>query len=70
LLLLATEPVSVTIGGMPATVSYSGGAPTFVAGLTQINAQVPPGATPGTNLPIVVQIGNWQSQPGVTIAVK
>jgi len=70
LFLLTTQLVSVTIGGTSATVSYSGGAPGYVAGLTQINAQVPAGVTPGTNLSIIVQIGNWQSQPGVTIAVK
>jgi uncharacterized protein (TIGR03437 family) len=70
LLLLTTKPVSVTIGGSVATVSYSGAAPSQIAGLTQINAQIPAGATPGTKVPVIVQIGNWQSQSGVTIAVK
>jgi len=70
LLLLATKPVSVTIGGIPATVSYSGAAPSQIAGLTQINAQVPADATPGTKVPVVVTIGTWQSQPGVTMAVQ
>jgi len=70
LLLLATTPVSVTIGGIAATVSYSGAAPSQIAGLTQINAQVPAGVTPGTKIPVVVTIGTWQSQPGVTMAVK
>jgi uncharacterized protein (TIGR03437 family) len=67
---LKTSPVAVTIGGLPATVSYSGAAPSQIAGLTQINAQVPAGLTPGTKLPVVVTIGTWQSQPGVTMAVK
>jgi uncharacterized protein (TIGR03437 family) len=70
LLLLATKPVSVTIGGIAATVSYSGAAPSQIAGLTQINAQVPAGVTPGTKVPVIVQIGTWQSQPGVTLAVQ
>jgi uncharacterized protein (TIGR03437 family) len=67
---LKTTPVAVTIGGVPATVSYSGAAPTQIAGLTQINAQVPAGVTPGTKVPVVVTIGTWQSQSGVTMAVQ
>jgi uncharacterized protein (TIGR03437 family) len=71
LLLLATTPVSVSIGGITVTpVSYSGAAPSQIAGLTQINAQVPAGVTPGTKVPVVVTIGTWQSQSGVTMAVK
>jgi uncharacterized protein (TIGR03437 family) len=70
LLLLATKPVAVTIGGIAATVSYSGAAPSQIAGLTQINAQVPAGVTPGTKVPVIVTIGTWQSQPGVTLAVE
>jgi uncharacterized protein (TIGR03437 family) len=70
LLLLATKPVSVTIGGIAASVSYSGAAPSQIAGLTQINAQVPAGVTPGTKVPVIVTIGTWQSQPGVTMAVQ
>jgi uncharacterized protein (TIGR03437 family) len=67
---LKTSPVSVTIGGIAAAVSYSGAAPSQIAGLTQINAQVPAGAIPGTKVAVVVTIGTWQSQPGVTLAVK
>jgi hypothetical protein len=26
--------------------------------------------TPGLSVPVVVQIGNWRSQPGLTITVK
>jgi uncharacterized protein (TIGR03437 family) len=33
----------VTIGGQPATVGYQGAAPGLVAGVMQINAQVPAG---------------------------
>jgi uncharacterized protein (TIGR03437 family) len=62
--------VTVTIGGIPATVSYAGGAPGAVAGLTQINAQIPASVTPGSAVTIRVRIGVWQSQPGITIAVK
>jgi uncharacterized protein (TIGR03437 family) len=70
LYLLKTSPVAVTIGGIAATVSYSGAGPSQIAGLTQINAQIPAGLTPGTKVPVIVTIGTWQSQPGVTVAVK
>jgi uncharacterized protein (TIGR03437 family) len=70
LYLLNTSPVAVTIGGIAATVSYSGAAPSQIAGLTQINAQVPAGVTPGTKVPVVVTIGTWQSQAGVIMAVQ
>jgi uncharacterized protein (TIGR03437 family) len=61
--------VAVTIGGLPATVWYAGGAPGAIAGLTQINAQIPAGVTPGSAVPVLVQIGASKSQTGVTIAV-
>jgi uncharacterized protein (TIGR03437 family) len=67
--LLATQP-GVTIGGLPAKVDYAGAAPGEIAGLTQINAEVPAGVAPGRSVPVVVQVGNWQSQAGLTIAVQ
>lgn len=48
-----TTPV-VTIGGVTATVSFSGLAPGFV-GLYQVNAQVPPGLAAG-NQPVVIKM--------------
>jgi uncharacterized protein (TIGR03437 family) len=65
-----TQDVSVTIGGFNAKVDYSGGAPQSVAGLTQINAEVPSGVTPGSSVPVVVQIGTARSQAGITMAVR
>jgi uncharacterized protein (TIGR03437 family) len=35
--ILPVLPVSVTVGGIPATVQYAGGAPGEVAGLMQVN---------------------------------
>ncbi|MBZ5723417.1 MAG: hypothetical protein LAP87_00330 [Acidobacteriia bacterium] len=64
------QSVTVSIGGLDAKVAYSGGAPSFIAGLTQINAIVPPGVTPGPAVPVVVRIGSWQSQDRVTLAVR
>jgi len=69
--LLTAQPVTVTIGGVISPqINYSGGAPGAVAGLTQINAVVPDSVTPGSALPLVVGIGTWQSQSGITIAVN
>jgi uncharacterized protein (TIGR03437 family) len=70
--LLAALPVSVTIGGFGAKVDYAGVAPGEVAGMIQINAEVPAVVAPGLSVPVVVQIGNWQSQtlPALTITVR
>jgi uncharacterized protein (TIGR03437 family) len=65
-----TQNTTVTVGGLPAQVVYSGGAPGNIAGLVQVNATIPAGVTPGSSLPILVTIGSWTSQPGVTIAVN
>lgn len=64
------QGVSLTIGGQPADdITYAGAIPFEVAGLFQINARVPAGIGPG-NQPVVVTIGNAQSQANLTVAVK
>jgi uncharacterized protein (TIGR03437 family) len=63
-------PVSVTIDGQPARVTYRGAAPGEVAGVMQVNVQIPSSATPGGYVPVVLQVGNATSQGGVTIAVS
>jgi uncharacterized protein (TIGR03437 family) len=67
---LLTQNVLVTIGGIAARVLYSGGVSSAVAGLTQINAEIPAGVAPGAAVPVVVKIGNYVSSSGVTLAVK
>jgi len=59
---------TVTIGGVPATVSFSGLAPGFV-GLYQVNVEVPQGATTGNEVPLVLNIGGVASNT-VTIAIQ
>jgi uncharacterized protein (TIGR03437 family) len=59
---------TVTIGGAPANVQFSGLAPGFV-GLYQINAEVPAGTATGSSVPVVVSIGGIDSNT-VTIAVQ
>ncbi len=58
----------VTIGGVPAFVSFAGLAPGFI-GLYQVNAQVPPGVTAGDAVPVVLSTGGIPSN-AVTISVR
>jgi uncharacterized protein (TIGR03437 family) len=58
---------SVTIGGIPATVNFSGLAPGFV-GLYQVNVEVPASTTAGDAVPLVLTIGGVTANP-VTVAV-
>jgi uncharacterized protein (TIGR03437 family) len=63
-------PVTVTIGGLPATVKYAGRVPGNVFGVLQVEAQIPTGVAARANVPVQIQIGNATSQSGVTVAVK
>jgi uncharacterized protein (TIGR03437 family) len=55
--------VAVTIGGVPAPVQYAGGAPGQIAGLMQINVQVPNGVVAGGYVPVIVRIGDASTTP-------
>ena len=59
---------TVTIGGLPANVNFSGLAP-GAAGLYQVNAQIPDGVAPASAVPVVVTINNVMSNT-VTVAVE
>ena len=61
-------PVSLTIGGVPAEVTYAGGAPGYPAGLMQINAVIPSTIPPNVATQVVLTIGSATSQPNTTIA--
>jgi uncharacterized protein (TIGR03437 family) len=63
-----TQTPTVTIGGVPGTVTFSGLAPGAV-GLYQVNVQVPDGAPVGDAVPVVVTIGGATSNT-VTLAVS
>jgi len=62
-------PVSVTIDGKGAKVLYAGAPGDAVAGVTQVNVQLPDGIHSGA-VPVVVRVGAGVSQPGVTLAVQ
>jgi len=61
--------VSVMIDGIDAPVLYHGGALGQVAGMMRIDVPIPDGAASGAR-PVVVQVGDAQSQTGVTVAVQ
>ncbi|HXE74301.1 MAG TPA: S8 family serine peptidase [Candidatus Xenobia bacterium] len=63
-----TTTPQVTIGGVPATVLFSGLAPGFV-GLYVVTLQVPAGSPTGEAVPVVLTIGGISSNT-VTIAVE
>jgi uncharacterized protein (TIGR03437 family) len=60
--------VTATIGGQAATVQYAGGGIGLVAGIAQINLQVPSGLPSGANA-VVLTVGGVSSPAGVTIVV-
>jgi uncharacterized protein (TIGR03437 family) len=67
------QQVTVKIGNQFVTPSYAGAAPSLIAGVMQVNAQIPPGIIPGT-IPVTVILGGptpngYPSQSSVNIAV-
>jgi uncharacterized protein (TIGR03437 family) len=67
-LYMTLQQPSVTIGGVPAVVSFSGIAPGN-AGLYQIDVTIPDGIQPNDDVPIVITMPNGSSDT-VTIAVQ
>jgi len=59
---------SVTIGGLPASVSYSGLAPGFV-GLWQINVSLPASLPTNLSTPFAVSLKGRTSNPGATTTI-
>ena len=60
---------TITIGGVPAAVLYSGLAPGF-PGLYQVNVQVPNGVAAGDEVPVVLSLPGAASDNSVTLAVR
>lgn len=67
---LPLSQVTATIGGVPATVQYAGSSFGLVAGVTQVNVQIPQGVPPGGAVPIVIQVGANPSPSGVNVAIQ
>ena len=58
----------MTVGGVPASVFFAGLTP-LQTGLYQVNAVIPQGVSPGSQVQVVLTVAGQQSAP-VTIAVK
>jgi uncharacterized protein (TIGR03437 family) len=65
---IPVHSVTATVNGIPANVGYAGGAPGIVAGVMQVNLQIPTGVAPGAAT-VKVLINNVYS-PGATINVQ
>ena len=61
--------LSATVGGIPAGVIYGGSTPGF-PGLMQFNIQIPADAPVGDAVPLMIGVGETQTQPNVTIAIR
>ena len=62
--------VTVQINGEAAPIKYYGAAPGEVAGIMQVNVQVPSDAPPGKAVAVTVTVGLATSQPGVTLFIR
>ncbi len=63
------EPLSVTIGGVPAAVAVVWSGPAGLPGMSQIGVYVPPGI-PAGNAPVSVRLGGASTQAAVTVALR
>jgi uncharacterized protein (TIGR03437 family) len=62
-------PVTATVGGIPANVQYYGSAPALIYGVMQVNVEIPAGVPSGT-VEIVIKVGTFATQSGVTVAIQ
>jgi uncharacterized protein (TIGR03437 family) len=70
---VAPRPIqspTATVGGISAQVQYAGGAPGLVAGVSQINVQIPQAIAGGGSVPLVLTFSGQPTQTGVTVAVR
>ena len=64
-----TLPVTATVGGIPAEVQYYGSAPGLIYGVMQVNVKIPANAPSGAS-EILIKVGSFTTQSGVTVAVQ
>lgn len=61
--------LAVLVGGVPAVVNFAGLSPQF-SGVYQVNVVVPSGVSPGSAVPVQLQIGGVTSADTLTIALQ
>jgi uncharacterized protein (TIGR03437 family) len=66
---MTVAPVTATIGGQPAEVTYAGAAPLAPIGVFQINVRIPAALSPGA-APVIVSVGGIPTTKSVTVAVR
>ena len=64
----ANAPVTVTFGNQTVTAGFAGLTP-GLAGLYQVNVNVPPGVTPGNQVPVTISVGGKSSSSSIYMAV-
>jgi uncharacterized protein (TIGR03437 family) len=64
-----TETVTATIGGVSAPVLYAGPAPGLVNGVLQVNLTIPANAPTGPQ-PLLLRVGDAETQSGITIVIR
>jgi uncharacterized protein (TIGR03437 family) len=63
------QPTSATVGGLPATIEFSGQAPSLLAGIWQVNLRLSRNLPPGDHQ-VLVSFGNVTTPAGVTVRVQ
>jgi uncharacterized protein (TIGR03437 family) len=64
------QPVTATIGGVPAQVVFAGLAPISTMGLQQINILIPEDCPTGPAVSIRLRGGSYSTQTGTTVAIE
>jgi len=64
-----TQKIAVTVGGVPAAVTFDGAAPTLVAGLGQLNIQLANDTPSGPAQPVIISVGGVRSPATATLAI-
>lgn len=64
-----TFPVTATLGGVPVQVLYAGAVPTLAPGILQTNILIPDSAPKGDAVPLLMRIGDFSTQTGVSVAI-
>lgn len=62
-------PVTASISGAPAKVIYAGSAYGLIAGVAQVNVQIPVNIPANSSAPVLVKVGSATSPGGVTVAI-
>ena len=65
----AVAPVTVTFGNQTVAAGFAGLTP-GLAGLYQVNVNVPPGVTPGNQVPVTISVAGKSSAGSIFMAVK